>query len=82
MIMKKIVRRMLQMCPGAWYIFISAVKLTSFLLVCAFMLLLAWDGNMAEGFTKYMTAMALYETGQAVLLVGVLFSALIEDVQA
>ena len=77
----QIVRRMLKMCPDAWYIFLSAVRLTAFLLLCAFVLLLDWGGSMAAGYTSYMTAMALYETGEAVLLVGVLFSAVIEDVQ-
>ena len=78
----KTVRFMLRMCPDAWYIFICSVKLTAFLLLCAFVLLLVWNGNMAEGYRQYMTAMSLYETGQAVLLVGALFSALVEDVQA
>ena len=79
--LRKTVRRMLDMCPAAWYIFISSVKLTAFVLVCAFVLLLDWGGSMEAGYTSYMTAMALYETGEAVLLVGVLFSAVIEDVQ-
>ena len=79
--MNQIIRRMLKMCPDAWYIFLSAVRLTAFLLLCAFVLLLDWGGSMATGYTSYMTAMALYETGEAVLLVGVLFSAIIEDVQ-
>ena len=79
--LRNIIRRMLSMCPDAWYIFITSVKLTAFVLVCAFVLLLDWGGSMAAGYTSYMTAMALYETGEAVLLVGVLFSAIIEDVQ-
>ena len=37
---------------------------------------------MQHGYRLYMTAMSLYEIGQALLLVGVLFSALIEDAQA
>ncbi len=79
--LRKTVQRMLDMCPDAWYIFITSVKLTAFVLVCAFMLLLGWDGSMAEGYRQYMTAMSLYEIGEALLLVGVLFSVLIEDVQ-
>ena len=72
-------RRMLRMCPEAWYIFISSVRLTAFLVLCAFVLLLAWNGSMRHGYRQYMTAMSLYEIGQALLLVGVLFSAIIED---
>ena len=80
---KKTIRRMLAMCPDAWYIFISSVKLTAFVLLCAFVLLLGWNGSMAEGgYRLYMTAMSLYETGQALLLIGALFSALIEDAQS
>ena len=74
-------RRMLRMCPEAWYIFISSVRLTAFLLLCAFVLLLGWNGSMLHGYCQYMTAMSLYEIGQALLLVGVLFSAIIEDAQ-
>ena len=79
--LRKTVLRMLAMCPDAWYIFISSVKLTAFVLLCAFMLLLSWDGRMTEGYTQYMTAMCLYETGQALLLIGAVFSVCIEDVQ-
>ena len=75
-------RRMLRMCPEAWYIFIVSVKLTAFRLLCAFTLLLDWNGSMQLGYRQYMTAMSLYEIGQALLLVGVLFSVLIEDAQA
>lgn len=75
------VRRMLRMCPDAWYIFISSVKLTAFCLLCAFALLLDWGGSMQSGYRQYMTAMSLYEIGQALLLIGALFSALIEDAQ-
>ena len=80
---KKTIRRMLAMCPDAWYIFITSVKLTAFVLLCAFTLLLGWNGSMAQGgYRLYMTAMSLYETGQALLLIGALFSALIEDAQS
>ena len=79
--LRMIIRRMLSMCPDAWYIFITSVKLTAFVLICAFVLLLSWDGNMAEGYCQYMTAMSLYEIGQALLLIGVIFSVCIEDVQ-
>ena len=80
---KKTISRMLAMCPDAWYIFISSVKLTAFVLLCAFVLLLGWNGSMEEdGYRLYMTAMSLYETGQALLLIGALFSALIDDAQS
>ena len=78
--LKMTVRRMLEMCPDAWYIFISSVKLTAFVLICAFVLLLDWNGSMLDGYRQYMTAMSLYEIGQALLLIGALFSVCIEDV--
>ena len=81
--LRKTVRRMLDMCPDAWYIFICSIKLTAFLLLCAFVLLLGWEGRMAEGgYRLYMTAMSLYETGQALLLIGAVFSVCIEDAQS
>ena len=77
--LKKTIRRMLAMCPEAWYIFITSVRLTAFLLVCTFLLLMSWNGSLLEGYTQYMTARALYETGQALLLIGAVFSVCIED---
>jgi hypothetical protein len=78
--LKMTVRRMLAMCPEAWYIFMASVKLTAFLLLCAFVLLLDWGGSMLEGYAQYMTALSLYEIGQALLLIGAVFSVCIEDV--
>lgn len=78
--LKMTVRRMLEMCSGAWYIFISSVKLTAFVLICAFVLLLDWNGSMLDGYRQYMTAMSLYEIGQALLLIGAVLSVCIEDV--
>ena len=79
--LRKTVHRMLAMCPDAWYIFITSIKLTAFVLLCSFVLLLGWSGSMAEGYTQYMTAMSLYEIGQALLLIGVILSVCIEDIQ-
>ena len=78
---RKTVRRMLRMCPDAWYIWINAIRLTAFVLFCAFLLLMDWNGSMALGYRQYMTAMALYETGQSLLLIGAIFSVCIEDAQ-
>ena len=80
--LRKTIQRMLEMCPDAWYIFITSVRLTAFVLFCAFLLLLGWNGSMTEGYRQYMTAMSLYEIGQALLLIGVIFSACIEDIQS
>ena len=66
---------MLKMCPDAWYVFIRSIQFTGFLLFCAFILLLESNGR----YELHMTAMSLYETGQILLLLGALFSVLIED---
>ena len=76
-----IIRRMLNMCPEAWYIFLRSIQLCAFLLLCAFALLCQRENCPEGGYTLYMTANALNETAQALLLIGVLASAIIEDAQ-
>lgn len=71
--------RMLKMCPEAWYIFLRSIQLCVFLLLCTFVLLLEWDGSMMEGYKLFMTASCLNETCQALLLIAVLGSVIIED---
>ena len=78
----KILRRMLSMCPEAWYIFIRSVQLVVFLLLCAVVLLIGRQNSAEGGHSLYMTASALNETAQALLLIGVLGSVLIEDAQS
>ena len=79
---KPVVRRMLSMCPDAWYIFIRSIQLCCLLLLCAFILLLEWNGSMSEKYELYKTAMALSEICQALLLIAVIASVCIEDVQS
>lgn len=78
---KKVLRRMLSMCPDAWYIFIRTIQLVAVLMLCSFVLLLEWNGSMVENYTHYMTALALTEIGQALLLIAVIASVCIEDAQ-
>lgn len=73
---------MLNMNPLAWYIFIRCIQLCCFLLFGAIALLLAWDGSMLRHYSLYMTALALNETAQAVLLIGILLPVLLEDLQS
>lgn len=77
--LKAIIKRMLAMCPEAWYIFIRAIQLCAALLLCAAALYKEYGGSLTDNYALYMSARALNETAQAVLLTGVLFSALIED---
>lgn len=76
---KKIISRMLRMCPAAWYIFRRGMQLCVILLFSCVVIL----AN-KELFPDYHSAYRLYsamnETAQSVLLISVLFSVLIEDV--
>lgn len=77
--LRAIIVRMLNMCPLAWYIFKRSLQLSVFLLLCALALLVEWGGSILERYDLYMTAAALTETTQAVLLIGVIASVCIED---
>ena len=82
MLIRKILTRMLIMSSDAWYIFIRSIQLTVFILLCAFVLLVECNGSIIEKRNMYMTAISLFESGAATLLIGSLFSVLIEDVQS
>ncbi len=75
---KKALLGMLNMRSEAWYIFIRSIQLCCMLLICSFALLLEWGGCMVN-YELYTTAMALNETSQAVLLIAVIASALINS---
>ena len=77
--LRAIVRRMLNMCPEAWYIFRRCFQLSAFLMICAFALLVEWGGSIMERYELYMTAVSIMETTQAILLIGVIASVCIED---
>ena len=72
------VRGMLGMCPEAWGLFMRSLQLCCALLLGALLLLIAWDGQMFARGALYHTAVALNETAQAILLLGVLLPVLIE----
>lgn len=78
----RIIHRMLSMCPEAWYIFIRGIQLCVFLLLCAVLLLIARENGNPGGYVLYLTANALNETAQALFLIAVLSSAIIEDAQS
>ena len=60
------------MCPEAWYIFIRTIQLCAVLLLCAFMLLVEWNGSMNENYELYVLANGLNEITQAILLIELL----------
>ncbi len=71
----QIIRRMSRMCRPAWYIFKGSFLLSLALLSLALLLTLG-------SYQQVRTAEAIYETVEAVLLIGILFSALVEDQQS
>ena len=81
MIFRDIVRRMLCMSDAAWYIFIRSIQLSCVMLFCSFLLLLSCDGSLMQR-AQYMTAMALYEGPQGMLLGGLILSVFAEELQS
>ncbi len=77
--MKKILFRMLRMCPAAWYIFINGIKLCAILLIGC-VVVLANAELYPDFHCALKLAAALNETAQSVLLLSVFSSVLIEDV--
>lgn len=76
---KKALLGMLNMREEAWYIFIRCIQLCCVLLICAFALLLEWNGSMSK-YELYLSAVALNESSQAIFLIGVIMSAVINGV--
>lgn len=81
MVLRDIVRRMLCMSDAAWYIFIRSIQLSCVMLFCSFLLLLSCDGSLMQR-VQYMTAMALYEGPQGLLLGGLILSVFAEELQS
>ena len=79
--LKRILKRMGGMCRPAWYIFSRCFALAGFLLGCG-LLLTVCDPAAPQYLTARKTAYAIFETAQAVLLIGILFSAIVEDQQS
>ncbi len=73
--MKKILFRMAKMCEPSWYIFRRSMELSIVLLSCGLLLTLG-------GHEQLKTAGAIYETVEAVLLIGILGSVIVEDQQS
>ena len=72
---------MSQMCEPAWYIFKRSLQLALALLACGLLLTLG-DGNAFGSYTQLKTSGAIYEITEAVILLGILLSVLVEDQQS
>ena len=80
--LQKTVRRMLSMKPDAWYVFIRSIQLCCLLLLCAFALLVEYNGDMLGRYSLYISAQSLNETAQGILLVALILSICIEEPQS
>ena len=70
---------MLHMCPAAWKLFLRCLQLSCFLLLCAALLLIAWDGDHVRGFAFFRLSGVLQEMAQLSLLFGVILPPCVED---
>lgn len=77
--LRAVLRRMLQMSDPAWFIFLRSLQLSCVMLFCSFLLLLE-PGSVVQSYPRYITALALYETPQGILLLGLILSACLEEV--
>ena len=80
--LRKTIQRMLRMKPDPWYIFIRSLQLCCLLLLCAFAFLVEANGDILGKYPLYMTAQSLNECSQGILLVAIILSVCIEDLQS
>ena len=73
------IRRMLRMCPEAWYIQIRSIQLCCALLLSAVFFLIAWSGDRVHAYQFFQTAQTLNECAQISLLLGVILPPIVEE---
>jgi len=76
--LKTTVKRMLGMCPQAWYIFIRTLQLSAALLLFAVIFLIHYQST--GDYRLYQSAWALFELPQALILIAGIGSACVEDI--
>ncbi len=74
-----VARRMLRMCPEAWYIQIRSIQLCCALLLGAVFFLIAWSGDRVHSYRCFQTALTLNECAQTSLLFGVIVPPIVEE---
>ena len=77
--LKAVYRRMLQMCEPAWFIFLRSLQLSCLMLFCCLMLLWDLPTDAVRAHAQYILAMAMLESPQGLLLIGLLASVILED---
>ena len=79
--LRQTIRRMLAMKSDPWYLFLRSLQLCCVLLLCAFALLLEYNGDQLGKYPLYMTAQSLNETAQGILLIAIILSVCMEELQ-
>lgn len=80
--LRQTIRRMLAMKSDPWYLFLRSLQLCCVLLLCAFALLLEYNGDQLGKYPLYMTAQSLNESAQGILLVAIILSVCMEELQS
>ena len=80
--LRQTIQRMLAMKDGPWILFLRNLQLCCVLLLCAFALLLEYNGDQLGKYPLYMTAQSLNESAQGILLVAIILSVCMEELQS
>ena len=80
--LRQTIQRMLAMKEGPWVLFLRSLQLCCVLLLCAFALLLEYNGDQLGKYPLYMTAQSLNETAQGILLIAIILSVCMEELQS
>ncbi len=80
--LRQTIRRMLAMKSDPWYLFLRSLQLCCVLLLCAFALLLEYNGDQLGKYPLYMTAQSLNESAQGILLIAIILSVCMEELQS
>lgn len=80
--LRQTIQRMLAMKDGPWILFLRSLQLCCVLLLCAFALLLEYNGDQLGKYPLYMTAQSLNESAQGILLVAIILSVCMEELQS
>lgn len=75
-----IVKRMLRMCPDAWYIFMRTLQLSCLLLFLSLVSLIGYENTGSQ--ELFNMAAALYELPQSLLIISMIGSICIEELQS
>ena len=77
---KLVVKRMLRMCPDAWYIFMRTLQLSCLLLFLSLVSLIGYENTGSHAL--FNMAAALYELPQSLLIISMIGSICIEELQS